>query len=459
MSDETKQLRCIICEATAWKNVDEFRYVPKQMIMCESCGFVTYAKLGDDNAKENLDEFYRESYRDVPSVNHIFTGQRKLHYHAAFLQDLFREWKKAGKQSPNIGEVGAAFGMFLSWSKNVFPGAVVRGAELTNSFRKIAFHVYGLYLDEKLDESIKYDMIAAYKVAEHQPDINEQLKIYARLLNPDGVLYISIPVWFKELMNFGESGFSLESYYSTNHCNTWTRKNFEYLLNKSGFVIEKENHFYYEETYLCKYKPEIAADLKKEHDDPAFILKSLDACFRAAKAYDTGCFDEAIAIYPAFPSAHIGRYESQRKDAHAAGYEAIVAKYINPMLDALPDAAVAWLHAGDVAMRYDQWVEAVKYFDKNLSLRPNSVEGLTALGHCFRQMSERAETVDLKTKWLKEAIEVGKFHKSISLQTQFDATSWIFQDCSKLELPSREDAMKSAKNDIRWNAPPIMQSV
>src|SRR3990167_6050334 len=70
MSDETKQLRCIICEATAWKNVDEFRYVPKQMIMCESCGFVTYAKLGDDNAKENLDEFYRESYRDVPSGTH-----------------------------------------------------------------------------------------------------------------------------------------------------------------------------------------------------------------------------------------------------------------------------------------------------------------------------------------------------------------------------------------------------
>ena len=95
--------KCVICDSTdQWASVDQYRLKPVNMCICMKCGFITYP---DKIAKsEDLKEFYRAEYRDQPSVENVFTGQRKLHYHQEFLGPILKQWKgrdPAEHQSPD----------------------------------------------------------------------------------------------------------------------------------------------------------------------------------------------------------------------------------------------------------------------------------------------------------------------------------------------------------------------
>lgn len=439
-------MKCTVCSGTSFKDVDQYRHKPSGMIMCESCGFITYKSIQSEADRQKLTEFYREEYRDVPNINNVFTGQRKLHYHMAFLRDLFDSWKSGEVSSPTIGEVGSAFGMYLNWIKQIIPSARIRGAELTKSYRLAAFHEYKIWLDEKLDETLKYDLITSYKVAEHQPDIIDELKKYRRLLNDDGKLYISVPLWFESMTNFGSSGWSIEYYYHTNHVNVWTKKNFEYILARVGFKIVKENNTYYDSTYLCEKSEPSEAEL----DSASRIEKCLDNVFKASNAHDESKYQDAVNHFPTFPGAWVALYEIQRKKLHELGYEGIKKQIIDPMLAACPVNRDTWMQAGEIAMRYGEWKDAIACFNKVVELVPNEPQALMNIGHCFRSIADAATDKNEKERLFKEAINVTRFQKNISLQTMFECTNWIFQDIARLPMPTAGEALKSSVNDKGW---------
>ena len=428
-------MRCIICNTQKpdqWVNVDQFRHKASGMCLCNVCGFVSYPTIIEN--QKDLKEFYREEYRDTPTVNNIYSGQRKLHYHHAFLNDLFNEWRKKKFATPEVYEVGAAFGLFLSWFRGFFPKASLGGTELTTTFRRNAFHEYGVKLSEEFDYSKKHDLIVSYKVAEHIPDMDIELRKYAENLTENGFLYISVPIWFTVLNNFGSSGFSLEYYYHKNHINVWSPKHFDTLLKKCGLEIVKQNHTYYDSTFLCKRNDALML-LPLEFEKPEEVLGWLNKIHLAALAYDAGKFTDAVGHWPFFPEAQVGRYESNRSTAHKnGGWEAVKRDFVEPMLRDCPDNAQIALFAADLMMRYSQWDIAIKQLEKCIEMRPNDPPALIALGHCFRHASTAIEDPAEKLRLFQEARTVTRFLKDTSFQNQHEAITWIFNDNARLPM-------------------------
>jgi SAM-dependent methyltransferase len=427
-------VRCIVCDQVGkWKNVDQYRYKAQGMCLCESCGFVTYPEVQLN--QKDLEKFYEEEYRDPPSFDNVVTGERKLHYHAAFLGSLFDEWKKTGKENPEVFEVGAAFGMFLDWMRQIFPKGSYGGSELTKSFVRNAFHLYGLDLKSQIDESKKYDLIASYKVAEHQPDIDAQLKKYASLLKDGGLLYISVPTWFGMMHNFGAPGFNIEYYYSKNHVNSWSRNLFEVLLAKSGFEIVKDNHYFYDSTYLCKVNKSVSVPAIPA-DNAKVIEESLAKIFRAACFHDEAKYQDALNEWPNFPLGHVAFYEANRAALHKNGYEWIDENICKKAMEICKDSAVVVMLAADIAMRYSQWGKAIKYLEHGLSLCPNDPNMLGHVASCYRNMALSATNNEERTKFVIESRNVMKYVRQIAIGSTREAISWIMADNARLPTAS-----------------------
>lgn len=437
MSDVVEQkkeqpIECPICgHSKDWVNVDEYRLKPAGMAMCQKCGMVTYPGIIARN--EELKEFYRKEYRPGPSVMNVYTGQRKMHKHASFLVELVDEWKKK-KINPEIFEVGSAFGMFLKWMKDNFPSAKVSGSELTLTFRRVAFHEYGLQLVEDFDDS-KCDLVASYKVLEHMAFPDRELRRYALALKENGRLYISVPTWFHTMSNFGTDGFTMEYYYDKNHVNVWTRKLFETLLKKCGLEIVKRDYVYYDSTYLCKRNDELMKE-EPQFETPEKILELMSNIQKSAMAYDDGKFDEALGHFPAYPCAHIASYEKNRQAWHQKGFDAIEKEVIARALAACPESERITFLCADLCMRYDQVEKAMTYLQKCLEQNPADPAALIGLGHCYRGFAKHAKNATEEQHFLKQAREVMKHLAQVSMQHSQDSITWRFADEAKILMPS-----------------------
>ena len=423
-------LKCVLCGSSEWQNVDEYRYKPKQMILCKSCAFVTYESAKD---VDKLHDHYTHNYRPVPTSDNFMSSERKLHYHVAFLADVIDQWKKEGK-SPTVVELGAALGMFLNWVRGIFPGSKdkIYGTELTESFVRVAYHMASIKLTDDFDDSLKYDLIMSYKVAEHMPDIDKQLARYRSSMSDDGYLYISVPTWFKRLNNFGQGGYNIEDYYDPNHVNVWSVKQFEYLLKKSGFEIVKEDHHYYDDTYLCK-KGTYATDVYKE--DTTTRLDQLKRIFDASKFFDQGMFEKACAAWSNFPVAQISRYEQNRQKAHQEGFDYIWDTYLDTAMKACENSHFILSHICDVLMRYEKYEKAIEVCNIWLENHPMDTQALFNISHCLGQKANTATSAKHKTHYANEALKILKIVEANSHQRRYEAMTWRMHFASMIPTP------------------------
>jgi len=403
------------------------------MSICEGCGFISYP----DVTKEYLDEYYKKDYRKPPTVINLDSCQRKNQYHAIFLNDVFNKWKKDKKQ-PVVCDVGAAFGAFLALVKKVFPTGDVYGAELTESFVRVAKHFYNIDLSKEIDTTKKHDLISSYKVLEHQLDPLEELKKYAACLKPDGLLYISVPTWFNFMENFGAGGWDIEYYYSKNHINVWTREHFENLLQVAGFDIIQYNGVYYGDTYLCKLKDE-PNKVFLQKINPDKIKSNLEKVYAASKFYAEGEFIKAIDTWERFPEAWRNYYELNREMFHRKGFDRIEKEYIEQLIKACPKHSDAMMFIGELYMRYRMYNEAIKAFELVLQLKPQAPGALLNISHCCRAVGN-----------IPKAIEVTRFLEGVSNQMSRDCINWLFNDFSKcpIEEENNENNIQSTNKCI-----------
>lgn len=413
-------MQCFNCGSSNWENIDQYRIKPTGMSMCLCCGAISYPSKW--KSEEEIKKHYRSSYRTPPTHNNIFAGERKNHFHHAFLNDLFKTWKEENKK-PVICESGAAFGMALNLFKQIFPNAELYGTELTTSFRRNAFHEFGIRLDEDFDVTKKYDLIMSYKVLEHQLDPRKELTKFRTCLNDDGLLYISVPTWFNSMINFGQAGFDLEYYYDPNHVNVWTLPMFETLLKSCGFEIVKEDHIIYADTYLCKKSKDFnIADFHKE-DIP--LLKS-----NLQKIYDCyfltldNKFDEAIKLWPDYPQAWINHLEFSRKEL-AKGWALFEENYVEPMIKACPFSPDVLITACDFAMRAKEWKVALDYCEQALKAKPENPTSLYHMTNIMREMAIESKDIEAKTHYFLQAREVAKHLRKTSMQHFKEATDLI----------------------------------
>lgn len=432
-------MRCVICNSTdKWKNVDDYRLKPAGMCMCTICGFISYPDKW--KSKEAIVEYYRKEYRTAPSSNNFYTCQRKIHFHAAFLQSVFEEWAKGNKKNPEVFEIGAAFGTVLHWIRSAYPGANVDGTELTTSMRRVAWHEFGLALKEDINDEKKHDLIMSYKVAEHQLDVDVELKRYHKALNDDGYLYISVPTWFGPLTNFGAGGFDLEYYYDPNHINVWTTNNFEILLQKCGFEIVKADHIMYDSTYLCKKSNVETCAKNVKFDDPNVILENLNRAKSAFLAMVENDFKSAITIWPNFPVAHVNAAEMARKEIQNNGWAWAKENIIGPALEACNGAAEITLMAGDFALRLGQYQEAIDYANETLVTKPNTPGAYLCIINALREMAIKTTDPETKGKLFEDARSVSVILGNTSAQHQRESLDFRYLYGANIPAPFEQNA-------------------
>ena len=407
--------RCPICDVeNQWENVDEYRLKASGMSMCGSCGFVTYPdKLKD----KSLKEFYQDDYRKFPNANNFFTCERKVHYHAAFLKDVIKELKD---KPINFLEIGAAFGTVCNWIQKKCPKWKVEGTELTTGFKRVAFHEYGLNLQDDFDKTKKYDFIMTYKVLEHQKDPDKELLQYRESLNDDGYLYVGVPIWFDKLCNFGMTGFDIEYYYSTNHVNVWSRSLFEGLLAKCGFKVVATNNTHYDFVYLCK-KTDLGSVVK---DSSVERKEQLKKAFAAYKLFVTGKYKEAAETYTYFPDAWKMHYELHRNQIHNEGVELIEPDFIDVMLKSNNRCPESLYVAADIFKRYEKYDKAIKLLEECLDKRANMPTALMSLGECHRLMGN-----------LHQSAAIMEYLTNVSSQMRYEALSWYYRDIANIKTP------------------------
>lgn len=431
-------MRCISCSAESeWKIIDEYRVVPKGMSICQGCGFVSYPSLY--KSEEEIKAHYRTDYRKIPNVRNLFTGLKKIQFHDAFLGPELVKLAERNK-APVIGEVGAAYGMLLNHiKKSYLPEADVSGTELTTTYRRVAYHEYGITLSEDFDLSKKYDVIISYKVAEHQLDADKRLREYALALKDDGFLYISVPMWFDAMTNFGVPGFDLEYYYDTNHINAWTRKLFENILGKAGLEIVKQDHLMYDSTYICR-RNDALMTARYEYEDYLEIERRMAAIKRAFECAQQGDMAGAVKAYPNYPDAWVNLYEKRRAEMHEQKQEValddILKEFYQPFRQACGDRFETWRFVADVAMRYDNFELALEYWQHCINVRPGDGSVLQPITHCYRRMAELAKDKKYSEALRRKSIEITRHWASSDPQYRDEAISWLYFDLSKLRLPS-----------------------
>jgi SAM-dependent methyltransferase len=432
-------MRCVCCGATdKWKNVDEHRIIPKGMSICMGCGFVSYPSLY--KSEEEIKAHYRTDYRAIPKAANLFTCVRKNHMHDAFLGKELRELKKR-KENPVVGEIGAAYGVFLNHIREqYFPKGEFYGTELTTTYRRVAFHEYGLNLTEDFDFSKKYDLIISYKVAEHQLDIDQKLRQYAEALAEGGLMYISVPTWFGTMTNFGIPGFDLEYYYDTNHINAWTRQLFETVLKKAGLEVVKFDDKMYDSTYLCKRNDAV---MKMEHpglEDPDDIMRRMKAIKEAFLAMKNNDPEAAIAAYPNYPEAWAYRYEKGRAELHKdhqdVTIEMLIEQFYKPFKEACGDTYDTNRFMADIAMRYDQYELALEYWQKCIIMRPGSASVLMPITQCYRRLAEISKDPKFSEALRRKSAEITRHWLSADYESRNEALTWLYFDLSKIKLPS-----------------------
>jgi SAM-dependent methyltransferase len=431
-------MRCIVCDATdKWKSVDQYRIVPKGMAICQGCGLVSYPALY--KTEEEIKAYYRTDYRAIPKVGNLYTGMKKLHNHDAFIGPEL-ERLKARKEAPVIGEIGAAYGLFLNHLKrNYFPKGEFYGTELTTTYRRVAYYEHDLMLTEDFDTTKKYDLITSYKVAEHQMDADKRLREYALALAEDGMLYISVPTWFDAMVNFGLPGFDLEYYYDTNHINAWSRKLFETVLKKAGLEVVKYDGVIYGSTYLCKRNDELMK-LEPEYEDPAVIEATMAHIKEAYVAFQRQDFAGAVKAYPNYPDAWMANYEHRRHELHShkqeVKFEDLVKEFYEPFKAACGECYLTWRFMADLAMRYDQFELSLEYWQKCILASPGAGNVLAPITHCYRRMADMTKDPKLAAALRQKSVEITRHWLSADLESRPEAVNWLYFDLSKLKLPS-----------------------
>jgi SAM-dependent methyltransferase len=434
---EEAKAPCPVCSSVdSWRNVDEFRVKPMGMCLCMSCGVISYPEKIKN--KDAVLAFYEEDYRQPPSVQNLYTSERKLQYHGAFLADVFDDWKAKGIEAPIVTDIGSAFGLFLHYVRGFFPKAEIEGVELTKSFVRTAWHCYRIKSNKDFDDSKKYDLISSYKSLEHIIDPLKELKRYIAALKDDGKLYLGIPTWFDAFRNFGMTGFDLENYYSPNHVNTWTYKHIKGMVEAAGGEIVKENRSYYDTVFLIKKSDKVTLDIVKPEffEDPNEILEKLKIAKGVGEALVLGEYKKALDLYPNIPHAWSLYYEMNRRAFHErGGFPVIEKEVIEKAFAACPLEADVRIMAADIACRYEEYNKALEYLSEANNLRPNAGNTFVMIANTYRLLAKHSKNPEDRIKFFSESRKIALALKDLGMAHQAEAMTWLFYDSAQIPTP------------------------
>jgi len=334
---------------------------------------------------------------------------------------------------PDVLEVGSAFGMVLDFFKRHIE-CNIYGTELTESFRRNAFHEYNVELIEDFDDTKRYDLIMSYKVDEHIIDADKELRRRVECLKDGGYIYVSVPCWFGKMHNFGVGGWDIEYYYHPNHINVWTKDQFEYVLKKVGLKVIKQDHEMYDDTYLC-----VRDDSLMKTEMPKFdfneTISNLKKIKIASDMASEKKFAEAVEVWPRFPYAWAGFFEMNRAKLATQGFDYVMEQAINPAVAACGENDFDILNfKADMLMRFDRFKEALDVWDHALQVRPNSPGCLTNAALCYRALANNAADENTRINCFINARNLSRILAQTSQQMREQAITWIYSDNANIPI-------------------------
>jgi SAM-dependent methyltransferase len=162
------------------------------IVTCRGCGLkITQNAPGE----KEIGKYYQsENY-----ISHSDTsnGLVNMMYHRVRQYMLGRKRQLVEKEldKGHILDIGTGTGYFLHEMKN--HGWEVSGTEKSTAARDFCLKEFGLEINPA-EELFRYrkerfDIITLWHVLEHIHDINENMKVFFRLLKPEGKLIIAVP--------------------------------------------------------------------------------------------------------------------------------------------------------------------------------------------------------------------------------------------------------------------------
>lgn len=175
---------------------DEYTGIYKErgslgVVRCKACNLIYV-----NPRLKNPEEVYcGDAEKYLKEAKLIFEGNAPHHRDPNYLDDLkfIRQYKPTG----NFLDVGTNMGFFLRNAKRR-KGWNLFGVEPSPSLSEIARKYFGLniktaFLEEAGFESGFFDIITMTDVFEHITDPGKILDEAARILKPDGILFIKVP--------------------------------------------------------------------------------------------------------------------------------------------------------------------------------------------------------------------------------------------------------------------------
>ena len=247
-----KRIRCLICNSDHGTVIIE-REFPRHEI-CQNCGFVYMNPILDssDNKK-----FYEGDYWNE---HHDLTGVKK-EYQESERQKRMHSWMQPFfKERSNLLEIGCGYGFNLDFLKQRNSQLSVEGLEVS----KEACYNVGKAFDipchnstiEEFQTEKKYNCVVMCHVLEHFEQPESVLSKTHSLLKENGIVWIEVP----NIM-FPNPTKDISKWLAKEHISYFSPEKLKFLLEKTGFLIKREEHKH----YVCFLAEKVDINEDSEH--------------------------------------------------------------------------------------------------------------------------------------------------------------------------------------------------
>ncbi len=169
---------CILCGKSSFKNIFGKKHF---LFKCRNCGMVSARTIPTS-------EELKDHYFDYPSYESIPPLTLKRYNDILNMLEPYRK-------NNNLLETGCGFGLFLEVAKG--RNWNVSGTELSEA-ALIECRKKKIPVTENIEQllqqkNMKFDVVVSLEVIEHLTDPVAEVSMYAKLLRPEGALYITTP--------------------------------------------------------------------------------------------------------------------------------------------------------------------------------------------------------------------------------------------------------------------------
>lgn len=206
---------------------------------CKNCGF---GKIHPELSRKKIGQFYKKYYplpsltsqkirkqakKNNPLKSWIFGTNNVCHTHA--------------KPGEKVLDIGSASGVSLLEIKLL--GAKAYGVEpdptAQQLAKKLKINVFQGFITDNPFPNIKFDLITASQVIEHEPTPKEFLKSIKNKIKPNGRVILSFPNYNGLYKYFFRKKWL--NWHVPYHLNFFSKKSFLLLAKQSGFKVKKIN--------------------------------------------------------------------------------------------------------------------------------------------------------------------------------------------------------------------------